>query len=240
MSRTHATLERLESDWTIADEGLSRNGTWVNGERVRPAGACATATSSASAAPRWPSRTGTRPRADRRWRRGRPGGAADPDPAPRPRRAVPALRDASSPPGLEPRDRREVSLTVDAVKAHARAVRRLRARRPAPEPEARRLALRALRGGLSHARPLAQAIRVGGVGELDPQRVARDARLNGLKPREGRPRAARSAGRCAPADIAVARDPHRVAGARPSGRADADRRPASAPWGRSARPCPSP
>jgi pSer/pThr/pTyr-binding forkhead associated (FHA) protein len=34
VSRTHATLERLGSDWTISDDGLSRNGTWVNEERV--------------------------------------------------------------------------------------------------------------------------------------------------------------------------------------------------------------
>jgi pSer/pThr/pTyr-binding forkhead associated (FHA) protein len=34
VSRTHAALERLGADWTIADDGLSRNGTWVNGERV--------------------------------------------------------------------------------------------------------------------------------------------------------------------------------------------------------------
>jgi pSer/pThr/pTyr-binding forkhead associated (FHA) protein len=34
VSRTHAALERLGADWTIIDDGLSRNGTWVNGERV--------------------------------------------------------------------------------------------------------------------------------------------------------------------------------------------------------------
>jgi pSer/pThr/pTyr-binding forkhead associated (FHA) protein len=34
VSRTHAALERLGADWTIVDDGLSRNGTWVNGERV--------------------------------------------------------------------------------------------------------------------------------------------------------------------------------------------------------------
>jgi pSer/pThr/pTyr-binding forkhead associated (FHA) protein len=34
VSRTHATLERLGADWTVVDDGLSRNGTWVNGERV--------------------------------------------------------------------------------------------------------------------------------------------------------------------------------------------------------------
>jgi pSer/pThr/pTyr-binding forkhead associated (FHA) protein len=34
VSRTHAALERLGADWTVVDDGLSRNGTWVNGERV--------------------------------------------------------------------------------------------------------------------------------------------------------------------------------------------------------------
>ena len=34
VSRTHAELERLGAEWTVADDGLSRNGTWVNGERV--------------------------------------------------------------------------------------------------------------------------------------------------------------------------------------------------------------
>jgi len=34
VSRLHATLERVGSVWTIADEGLSRNGTFVNHDRV--------------------------------------------------------------------------------------------------------------------------------------------------------------------------------------------------------------
>ena len=34
VSRVHAGLERVGRDWLIADDGLSRNGTWVNGERV--------------------------------------------------------------------------------------------------------------------------------------------------------------------------------------------------------------
>jgi pSer/pThr/pTyr-binding forkhead associated (FHA) protein len=34
VSRIHAALERVGSDWLIADDGLSRNGTWVNGSRV--------------------------------------------------------------------------------------------------------------------------------------------------------------------------------------------------------------
>lgn len=35
VSRLHAELQRLKGDWTITDDGLSRNGTFVNGERVR-------------------------------------------------------------------------------------------------------------------------------------------------------------------------------------------------------------
>jgi pSer/pThr/pTyr-binding forkhead associated (FHA) protein len=34
VSRVHATLERVAGVWTIDDNGLSRNGTFVNGRRV--------------------------------------------------------------------------------------------------------------------------------------------------------------------------------------------------------------
>src|SRR3954447_18876963 len=34
VSRLHAELERAGADWTVSDDGLSRNGTWVSGERV--------------------------------------------------------------------------------------------------------------------------------------------------------------------------------------------------------------
>jgi pSer/pThr/pTyr-binding forkhead associated (FHA) protein len=34
VSRVHAELERMGEDWTLADDGLSRNGSFVNGERV--------------------------------------------------------------------------------------------------------------------------------------------------------------------------------------------------------------
>lgn len=34
VSRLHAELERLGEDWAVSDDGLSRNGTFVNGERV--------------------------------------------------------------------------------------------------------------------------------------------------------------------------------------------------------------
>jgi hypothetical protein len=34
ISTLHAELERIGGQWTIADDGLSRNGTFVNGERI--------------------------------------------------------------------------------------------------------------------------------------------------------------------------------------------------------------
>ncbi len=34
VSRLHAELERLGDEWTVADDGLSRNGSFVNGQRI--------------------------------------------------------------------------------------------------------------------------------------------------------------------------------------------------------------
>lgn len=34
VSRSHAQLERMGSDWTLSDDGLSRNGSQVNDERI--------------------------------------------------------------------------------------------------------------------------------------------------------------------------------------------------------------
>ena len=34
ISRVHAALERIGDDWTVVDDGLSRNGSYLNGERV--------------------------------------------------------------------------------------------------------------------------------------------------------------------------------------------------------------
>ena len=33
ISRVHAALERIGDDWTVVDDGLSHNGTYLNGER---------------------------------------------------------------------------------------------------------------------------------------------------------------------------------------------------------------
>jgi pSer/pThr/pTyr-binding forkhead associated (FHA) protein len=35
VSRAHAELQRVGNDWTASDDGLSTNGTYCNGERVR-------------------------------------------------------------------------------------------------------------------------------------------------------------------------------------------------------------
>jgi hypothetical protein len=34
VSRTHAELKRVGEDWAVTDDGLSRNGTYVNGARI--------------------------------------------------------------------------------------------------------------------------------------------------------------------------------------------------------------
>jgi hypothetical protein len=34
VSRLHAELERIGGEWTVSDDGLSRNGTYVNGSRI--------------------------------------------------------------------------------------------------------------------------------------------------------------------------------------------------------------
>lgn len=34
VSRLHTVVERIGSQWTIVDDGLSRNGTYLNGERI--------------------------------------------------------------------------------------------------------------------------------------------------------------------------------------------------------------
>ena len=35
VSRLHAQLERVGADWLVSDDQFSRNGTFVNGERLR-------------------------------------------------------------------------------------------------------------------------------------------------------------------------------------------------------------
>jgi pSer/pThr/pTyr-binding forkhead associated (FHA) protein len=51
VSRVHAMLEPVGNEWTVVDDGLSRNGTYVNGTRVHGRRRLATAMRSASAPP---------------------------------------------------------------------------------------------------------------------------------------------------------------------------------------------
>ena len=45
ISRVHAALERIGDDWTVVDDGLSHNGTYLNGKpRHEPRSGCTTAT----------------------------------------------------------------------------------------------------------------------------------------------------------------------------------------------------
>ena len=45
ISRVHAALERIGDDWTVVDDGLSHNGTYLNGNAGdRRASGCTTAT----------------------------------------------------------------------------------------------------------------------------------------------------------------------------------------------------
>jgi pSer/pThr/pTyr-binding forkhead associated (FHA) protein len=50
ISRAHAELERVAGEWVVADDGLSRNGTFVNGRLCRAGGASRMETASGSAA----------------------------------------------------------------------------------------------------------------------------------------------------------------------------------------------
>ena len=69
VSRLHAELVRHGDEWTVSDDGLSLNGSFVNGEPVAGAGGCATATRSASAdRDRLPRPRATRSRAPPRRR----------------------------------------------------------------------------------------------------------------------------------------------------------------------------
>ena len=156
VSRVHAALERTGEDWTVVDDGLSHNGTFVNGERVtgrrrlrdgdvisvggtvdRVLRAVGGSTSMATV-------TAVGPHVGELLT---PGAAARAD------RALPPvqgldLRDARD----QPADRRRARGQRRRGQEHLRALfERLRRRRPAAEPEARRPgASGALRTGVDH------------------------------------------------------------------------------------------
>ena len=115
VSRLHAELLRMGDDWVICDDGLSHNGTFVNGERVRSrrrlvagddlqVGACTLAVGE-------PERAATTAADPARGRRARG--------PPRHARPAPAARGPL--PGPVPPSNREIAdelgISVDTVKA---------------------------------------------------------------------------------------------------------------------------
>ena len=126
VSRAHALLEPIGDEWTLVDDGLSRNGTFVNGSRVRGRqrlhhkdrmcfGNTHVVYHAASGG------QGSQSTA-------RAGGAPNTVPLTETQRKVvvalcrPVVEETSSTPATNPQIAAEVFLSVDAVKAHLRVL----------------------------------------------------------------------------------------------------------------------
>ena len=122
VSRAHTQVERMGAEWAIIDDGLSRNGTFVNGERLRGRRRLSTRTSSAAATPPRLLRADAGNGRDRRRRQG--AASSSPTPSGACCRAVPPVpgqrrvRIA----GVQPADRGELCVSTEAVKTHMRAL----------------------------------------------------------------------------------------------------------------------
>ena len=123
VSRAHADLERRGAVWTLVDDGRSRNGSYVNGERLigrrvlRHGDVIAIGRTQIEFWEPTPDSAGAR--SPPRGRRP----VAQPGPAPRARRALPAvlgepLRRAA----VEPRAGRQALVSVETVKFHLHAL----------------------------------------------------------------------------------------------------------------------
>jgi len=159
VSRVHATIERVGDDWAIADDGLSRNGTWVNGERVTQrrrlhdgdvvvvGGTAIAMVCPSDASLSSPTVTAL-------------GGAAAPTLTPAQRRVLVALcrpfKDAPyATPATNQQIAEELSVSVDAVKSTLRALFEAFAIDDLPQNQKRAtLAMRALRTGAVTQRDL--------------------------------------------------------------------------------------
>ena len=167
VSRLHAELECIGGEWTVSDDGLSRNGTYVNGGRIsgrhRLRDGDVLRVGRTAIAFRRPADGGLH--ADARRLRD---AAASPSSAPTQRQVLVALarpykHDEFASPATNQDDRRRAAPQRRRGEvAPARALPALRDRAPAPEPEA--LAARrrgAAVGGHLHPRPVAARRRVG-------------------------------------------------------------------------------
>ena len=126
VSRLHAELERLGDEWIITDEGLSRNGSFVNGERIearrRLRDGDVIRIGQTTLAFRIPDPADSRPTAVATGAAGAP-----PQLTPTQRKILVALvrpykHGEFAAPATNGQNAGEVFLSVDAVKAHLRAL----------------------------------------------------------------------------------------------------------------------
>ncbi len=125
VSRLHAELERLAGEWTVVDDGLSRNGTWRNGQRItgrqRLRDGDVLQVGRTVLAVRVPSAEESKPTV------AAAGGGAVPELTPAQRRVLEALcrpysESEFATPATNQQIAEELFLSVDAVKAHLRAL----------------------------------------------------------------------------------------------------------------------
>ena len=160
-SRVHALLERVGGSWTVTDDQLSRNGTFVNGTRVRGRRRLNDRDvirfgSTAGLLPR----SGREHRARRRRRRAaRARGRGHARTAPRARRAVQAAAgpdDQAAAPQSNREIAAELTVSVEAVRSHLKQLFRLFEVPDLPQNRKRaELARRAIASGVVSPRDLA-------------------------------------------------------------------------------------
>jgi pSer/pThr/pTyr-binding forkhead associated (FHA) protein len=151
VSRLHAELERLAGEWTVTDDGLSRNGTWLNGQRIggrqRLRDGDVVQVGQTVVAVRVPDPEDSRPTVAG-------GHGAAPQLTPAQRRVLEALcrpyRESEfATPATNQQIAEELFLSVDAVKAHLRALFAAFGLEALPQNQKRSvLAMRALQLGL--------------------------------------------------------------------------------------------
>ena len=151
VSRLHAELEKLGGEWTLVDDGLSRNGTWLNGKRVagrqRLRDGDVIQTGQTLIAIRVPKNEDSRPTVAA-------GGRRIPELTPAQGRVLEALcrpykETEFATPATNQAIAEELFLSVDAVKAHLRALFAAFAIEDLPQNQKRSvLAMRAMQLGL--------------------------------------------------------------------------------------------
>jgi pSer/pThr/pTyr-binding forkhead associated (FHA) protein len=159
VSRLHAELEHIGDEWIITDEGLSRNGSFVNGDRIegrrRLRDGDVVRIGRTSLAFRIPDPADSRP-----TMAASSGGAALPQLTATQRRILVALcrpykQSEFAAPATNGQIAEEVFLSVDAVKAHLRALFAAFGLDHLPQNQKRAaLAIRALQEGLITRREL--------------------------------------------------------------------------------------